>query len=130
GSEPSGASAHSENPRLAELGGWTQSPLNTTPISHVLVTNRPTPESRCDPTIMTAPPALRTLISKYQETTQSHVRFRPPTWERTLGSENSALSVLTDDRYSSKDASIPSDRNTDREHVKALADSADLDDEN
>jgi hypothetical protein len=79
---------------------------------------------------MTTPPALRTLISKYQEKTQSHVRFRPPTWERTLGAENSTLSVLTDARYSWKDASIPSDRNTDREHVKALADSFELDDEN
>lgn len=79
---------------------------------------------------MVTPPALRTLISNSQEETQSHVRFRPPTWERTLGSENSALSVLTDDRYSWQDASIPSDRNTDREHVEALADSIDLDDEN
>lgn len=78
---------------------------------------------------MSIPPALRTLISHYQEKTQSHVRFRPPTWERALGSESPEVSVLTDERYSWENDKILTDRNTDREHVRALVDSIDLGDE-
>src|SRR5690606_33682156 len=57
-------------------------------------------------------------------------RLRPPNWERTLDSEHSALTVQPDNSYYAKEASHHSDRNTEREHVKALEDSADLDDEN
>lgn len=78
---------------------------------------------------MSTPPALRTLILDYQAEAQSHVRFRPPTWQRTLGSERPEVSVLTDERYSWKNDRILTDRSTDREHVRALVESIDLGDE-